>query len=259
MGTKQEVITRIAQTGFTAKGIVYILVGILAFMAAFELGGQDENSATRTGVFEWLQDTGGKFLLGLIAIGLLSYVLFRFVQSFSGYHEEKAGKRIMYFFSGLAYASVAFTAISMIMKGQQNNGDKNQQLASDLMNKPMGDWLMIIAAIIFTAIGIYQLYYAFAQKYKDHVQKLELHSDRSKFLLRMGKIGYIARGIVWLLVAFLFSRAAMHHNASEAGDTGKAFNFIEQGYMGSYILGAIGLGLLAYGIFSVTRARYERF
>lgn len=259
MTTERDITTRIAQIGLSAKGVVYIIIGALAFMAAFELGRQNADEATRSGAFEWLQATGGKLLLGLIAAGLICYVFWRFYQTFSKHHDAKLPKRFTYFFSALAYGSVAFSALKMVFKDENSNGDQNQQLASDLMSRPLGEWLVIAAALVFAGIGIYQLYYAWSKKYKDHLQKMNLENDISKVLLRMGKIGYAARGFVWLLVAFLFTRAALHHNASEAGDTGKAFQFIEGGYMGSYILGAIGLGLIAYGIFSITRARYERF
>jgi hypothetical protein len=89
------------------------------------------------------------------------------------------------------------------------------------------------------------------------VQELSLHSAHASTLLRSGKIGYISRGLVWLVVAFLFGRAAFYSAASEAGSTGKAFQFIEGSPYGSYLLGALSLGLMAYGFFNFVRARYD--
>jgi hypothetical protein len=78
-------------------------------------------------------------------------------------------------------------------------------------------------------------------------------------LLRAGKVGYISRGVVWLVIAFLFLRAAFYAVASKAGDTAEAFRFIESSPLGSPLLGLLGLGLIAYGVFNFIRARYERF
>jgi hypothetical protein len=61
------------------------------------------------------------------------------------------------------------------------------------------------------------------------------------------------------VIAFLFFRAAFHAAASEAGSTGKAFRFIENSPLGSLLLGLLGLGVIAYGVFNFIRARYERF
>ncbi len=88
---------------------------------------------------------------------------------------------------------------------------------------------------------------------------LNLHSNTASVLLRMGKVGYMARGIVWLILAYLLTRAAIYQNSSEAGGIGKAFEFIQNGFMGNYLLATIGLGVAAYGILAFTRARYEGF
>ena len=82
MTTERDITTRIAQIGLSAKGTVYIIIGALAFMAAFELGKQNADEATRSGAFEWLQATRGEFLLGLIAAGLICYVFWRFSNLF---------------------------------------------------------------------------------------------------------------------------------------------------------------------------------
>lgn len=261
--TERSSITRIAQAGLVAKGIVYVLLGILAFMAAFEIGGQSANSADRSGVFGLLKDMpAGTTLLGGVAAGLVCYALWRGIQTFRPAHrggEAKMGKRVLYFFSGLAYLSVALTAIRLLLYNRQDKGDGNQQLASSLLQQSAGQWLLGAAALIMAAVGVYQLYYGLSEKYRKHVQGLSLSTPAASLLLRSGKIGYVARGIVWLIIAWLLLNAALHANAAEAGDTAQAFQFVESSTAGSLLLGALGVGLAAYGIFNFIRARYENF
>src|SRR5687768_10398882 len=77
----------IAQTGLTAKGIVYCLLGAFAFMAAF--GGQSKEKADTTGLFGFISDqTGGKIMLAVIAFGLVCYSIWRGFQTF-GDTEDK--------------------------------------------------------------------------------------------------------------------------------------------------------------------------
>ena len=254
--TQNETVDGLARVGLIAKGVVYVALGALAFMAAFEFAGHNENEANRAGVFQWLKETGGSWLLIVIAAGLVCYCIWRYVQAFTNFGGgEKTAKRLRYFFSGLAYTSVAFTAGQLgLQSGKQ--GSNNEHWTSQLMSQPMGQILALIAALILAAIGIYQIWYSLSGNYRKHVQNI-MRSGNSTLLLRTGKIGYIARGIVWLILAYLLGRAAMNNNASEAGDTSKAFQLVE-GTFGSYLLGAIGLGLLAYGIFNFVRAKYER-
>jgi hypothetical protein len=261
--TEQSGIARIAQAGLVAKGIVYVLLGLLAFMAAFELGGQSTNGADRTGVFALLKDLpAGKLLLALVAVGLICYTIWRGIQAFRpgpGGADLKMSKRVRYFFSGLAYLSVALAALRLLLYNRKDSGNGNEQLASSLLHQSYGQWLLGGAALIMAGVGVYQLYYGLSEKYRKHIQGLSLGSPISELLLRAGKVGYLARGVVWLIVAYLLLRAALHANSSEAGDTAEAFRLVESSTAGSLLLGALGLGLVAYGVFNFIRVRYERF
>lgn len=255
-------VKRIAQAGYIAKGIVYVLLGLLGFMAAFEIAGKEDNEATQTGALQFLKGLpAGTILLLLLAIGLLCYSTWRGIQTFYNPdgEQKKWPKRLRYLFSGLAYLALAYTAVRAVFENRSGNGDQNQELAGELMNQPLGQVLVALAGLSLAAVGIYQIYYGFSEKYTKHVQDLSLQSQHASLLLRSGKIGYISRGIVWLVIAYLFIRAAVHSSASEAGNTGKAFQFVEGSPYGSYLLGALGLGLIAYGIFNFIRARFERF
>ncbi len=252
----------IARAGLIAKGIVYVILGILGFMAAFEIGGQTNSDTNKEGVFDSIKEfPGGLVGLGLLAAGLICYSIWRGVQTFSNTDgsEKKWTKRVRYFFSGLVYLSLAFTAIQIIFRSRADKEDKNQYWISEILNHPFGQWLIGLAGLVLAGVGIYQIYYGVSEKYKKHVQQLSLHSTTSSLLLRSGKIGYISRGIVWLILAYLLVRAALHNDSSGAGDTGKAFSFIEDSSFGSYLLGALGVGFMAYGVFNFIRARYETF
>lgn len=260
--TKKPWIQQVARTGLISKGIVYVLLGALGFMAAFEIGGQSNKETDKTGVFHSVKDfPGGMIILILLTAGLVCYSIWRVIQAFSkqGSAEIKWPKRARYFFSGLVYLSLAFTAVKMIFETNKNNGDNNQYWTSQILHHPFGQWMIGLLALLLAGVGIYQVYYGFSEKYMKHVQKLNLHKSGSSPMLRAGKIGYISRGIVWLILAWLMMQAALHNNSSEAGDTGKAFEFIEDSSFGSYLLGALGIGLIAYGVFNFIRARYETF
>jgi hypothetical protein len=253
-------IRKVAQAGLIAKGVVYVLLGALGFMAAFELGGKQNGDASQKGAMQTLKELpAGTILLLLLAAGLVCYSIWRGIQAFykTDNKEKPWYKRLRYLFSGLAYVSLAYTATKALFGKSASGGDKNQMLASQLMDKPFGQVLVGLAALVLAGIGGYQVWYGLSEKYKKHVQELSLQSAHANSLLRAGKIGYISRGLVWLIIAFLFGKAAVHATASQAGNTGKAFRFLEDSPFGSYLLGLLSLGLIAYGIFNFVRARYE--
>lgn len=250
------------QSGLIAKGIVYFILGILAFMAAFEVGGQSSNDADRTGVFNLLSKSfAGNWLLPLLAVGLVCYSIWRFIEAYrcADSKENDWKKAGRYLLSGIVYLFVAYSAFQIIFGNSDKAGDSQQEFASELLSKPFGQWMLGIAALILAGIGVYQIYYGLSEKYKKHVHRLNRVSNVSEFILSAGKFGYVSKGIVWLIISYLMMRAAIAATSSKAGNTGKAFQFLENSPMGSYLLGALGIGLMAYGFFNFIRARYEKF
>jgi hypothetical protein len=255
-------ITTLAPTGLISKGVVYVIFGAITFMAAFEIGGKSDEEANRKGVFSFVREApAGKYILGALTLGLLCYSCWRMIEAFRKQKakENNKAKRVRYFFSSLTYASVAFTAVKIMVKGMQHSSDQKQELSSRVLQQPFGQWLLAAGALILTGTGLYQMWYGLSEKYKKHAGSVSNQKINGKLLLISGKLGYVARGIVWLLLSYLMMKAAFHSNAGEAGDTGKAFTLVENNSMGSYFLAAIGMGLILYGIFTLIRARYENF
>ncbi len=264
MQSVSSYIKPIAQAGLLAKGVVYCLLGVLAFMAAFNFAGQSTKNADKEGVFSFVhKQTGGQIMLGIIALGLLCYCLWRGIQAF-GDTEEKGkdvkgiASRARYMFSGLVYASLAAFAIKILFSLKRSEENEKQDMVQEILNKPLGEWLLGIAAAIIIGVGIYQIYYGLSEKYTKHVENVG-HAANTNLLLLSGKIGYVARGFVWLIIGWLFTKAAFNSNSSQAGETSKAFKFLAEASYGSYILAAVGLGLICYGIFNFVRVKYDSF
>lgn len=253
-----------AQAGLIAKGTVYCLLGLLVFMAAFNIVGRSANNTDKDGVFDFvLQQTGGQIIMGLIVVGLICYCIWRGIQAFGdsknkGNDAKGIFLRARYLFSGLVYGSLAFAAIKALVSNTSDSDDEKQQMVGELLTKPFGEWLVGIVAAILLGVGIFQIWYGFSERYKKLVEKVG-QSDNTKLLMTAGKVGYVARGIVWLLLAWLFLKAALNANSSKAGDTSKAFDFLQEAAYGSYLLGAVGLGFICYGAFNFVRVRYENF
>ncbi len=260
-------ITPLAKAGLTAKGIVYCLVGVIAFMAAFHIGGQSASGADTTGALRSIEDLpAGKWLLLAVGVGLLCYAAWRVVEAFTHKQQgekevKKWGQKARYLLRGLGYLSIGIAALRMALQssGGSGGGGGNKTIAAELLSKPMGQWLLGAFALIIAGVGIYQIYYALSEKYKKHVSSMHYSSGASSALVKTGKAGYVARGIVWLIIGWMLLKAAMEARASEAGDTAQAFGFLQNSSYGSYLLGIIALGVVCYGIFCFVRARYEKF
>ncbi|HUQ67597.1 MAG TPA: DUF1206 domain-containing protein [Flavitalea sp.] len=256
----KEQMPMIARAGLIAKGVVYVLLGVFVLLSALHIRRQTSGSS-KTGALKALDDSiVGRWLLLFISVGLLCYSIWRFYEGYQSvkHLESKWEKAARYFFSGIIYLFVGYSAVKMFLRKYTDSGNSEQHFAATLLSKPFGQWLLGIAAMVIAAVGIYQVFYGIAGKYKNHVQKMSLHSAKAKLLLTSGIVGYVARGIVWLIISYLMLKAAIMKSATKAGATDKAFDFVETVWGANYLALMAG-GLIAYGLFNFVRSRYERF
>ena len=78
-----------------------------------------------------------------------------------------------------------------------------------------------------------------------------------KWATRFGKFGYAARGVIFCVIGFFLIQAARQSDASAARGLGEALEGLEQQPYGSWILGTVAVGLVAYGIYMIIQARYR--
>ena len=258
---KDETIEKLARFGMAAKGVVFIILGVLTAMAAFNEGGE---KAGQSDALKFIyQQPFGQVLLAILTVGLVGYVVWRFVQAFRDPENEgddKQGiiKRVGYGASGLLYAFLAFEAIRMLMNsGSSGGGGGNKQIVSVLLEQPFGQILVGIAAAALAAKAIYSIYKAVTGKFMDEINVGQLEHKVKELIKKTGTAGHLARGIVIGIVSFFFVKAAIQSDASEAGGTEGAFSFIQSSSYGSWLLGIVAIGLACYGVYMIVKARYK--
>lgn len=250
-----------ARFGFAAKGVVYIVLGTLAVMAA--TGTQGGKTADKEQALQTIQDLPfGRFLLGLVAFGLLGYVIWRLVQAFrdtedKGSDPKGLARRLGYAGSGLLYAGLAYAAGRAAFSGgaaNQGGGNTQQSMVAKLLAQPYGQWLVGAVALGVIGAGLYQIYRAYSGKFAKHVNSSSLPADQQKIVFRTGQIGYTARGIVMAIIGYFILQAALHSNSGEVQGTEGAFDLLAS--MGPVVLAIVALGLMAYGVYMLVQAKY---
>lgn len=252
-----------ARTGFVAKGVVYGIIGILTFKAAFDMGGQ---KAGQMQVLEWLEkQTFGNILLILMALGLLCYAAWRFVQAVKdpeniGDDKKGKAKRTGFFFSGLLYLGIAVMAALKAFGSGKGSGSSGSAQQSSFLASETG---LIILGIIGAGIiiaGIFQ----FVKAYKnDYYKKLGLATvgdeKKRETVKKTAEFGLSARGVILLIIGFFAVKAAVNSNPSEIKTTQEAFSFIQESNYGPWLMGLVAAGLVAYAVYMFLMAKYRRF
>ncbi len=256
-------VERLARFGYAAKGVVYIVVGALATMAAIGMGGE---TTDLRGALQTIEDQPfGKFALGTVAFGLIAYVIWRLIQAIADADEKGSGMkgiglRIGYAGSGLVYAGLAFTAAKILIDvGEPDSSNKAQQhWTARLMAVPYGRWLVAIVGASVVGFGLYQIYKGLSAKFRKRLKLGQMSFAKKTWATLIGKIGYVARGVVFLIVGSFFVRAALYYNPEEAKGLEEVFDTLAQRPFGRWMMGIVAAGLIAYGIYTLVESRYRR-
>lgn len=259
-------VERLARFGYAARGVVYAVIGLLAVQTAYSGHGSQNlaREATPQGALQRIAEQS-RLLLVLVAIGLAGYALWRFVQG--GLDTENKGSdpkglvtRGSMVASGIVYAGLAIAA-ARLASGHGGNGGGSggsQSFTADLMTKPFGRWLVVLAGIAVIVSGGYQLYDAWAKKFRQRLKLQEMSAEEERLATRTGQAGLAARGVVFLLSGWFLIQAGLRFDPSEAQGLGGALETLARQPSGPWLLGLVALGLLAYGAYSFLQARYRR-
>lgn len=235
----------LCRVGFLGRGLLYILIGVLVVGT-----GRTEDL---TGALEYLGRGLGRLLLIGITAGMTAYGLWRLADGLFGMETvgtsgKALRKRVAIGFIGLIYLYLAYKGLRILLAGEADTMGADQQ-ADTVLDLPGGAIILGLAAAVLFGAGLNQLRKAFSC---DFLQKLD-HRAQSAAVKWLGRVGYAARGVIFLLVAILLGRAALDGRSDEAGGMEQALDLLS-----GPLLYAVAVGLILFGAFSVIEGLFRR-
>lgn len=253
-------IERLARFGYVAYGMVYLLIGALALQAAFGGGGAPGQEGALRSI---LAAPLGRVLLGLVAAGLLAYAAWRLFQGIldpdnEGKDAKGIVKRLDHVLNGLFHGALAFTAGQLALGSGGGGGGSPDDWTATLMSQPLGRWLVAAAGAVILVAGLYQFYKAYKADFRDELKLEEMSLREKRWSAHVGRLGFAARGAVFLVIGVFLGLAGLQSNPQQARGLGGALETLARQPFGPFLLGAVALGLVAYGVFMFVMARYRR-
>jgi len=246
---------RAIRFGMVVYGVVHLIIAWLAVQLA--LGDHGKNASQKGAMQTMAQQSFGPVLLWLVTIGMFVLVLWRLLEAFVGHQEYEGGKRwrrrASSAFKAILYAYLAFTALRYaIGSGSSSN---STSYTRTLMNQPYGPWLVGLIGVAIIAYGVHYAYRGWSEKFMENLDARGTIGDAGTAYRWLGKIGYIAKGIAFMVIGGLFVAAGVTHHAKKSGGLDDALRTVLQQPFGPVLLILVAAGIACYGLFCFAGAR----
>lgn len=246
-----------ARAGYAARGLVYVLVGLMALLGSIGGGSPDSESALEM----VLSQPFGRIWLGLIGLFLVGFIVWRLAQSLANADNHPAELKGYVIRLGLLVSAITYTGLAIfavthaLLMGSQEAGNGSQSWTAWLMQQPYGRYLVGAVGLCILGAGAAHIVKGFRRSYHRYLAfDANLHPAVDTCCV----YGLVAKGVVFLIIGVFFLYAAFMIDAEQAGSMSDALTWVRQLPFGGVLYLAIGLGLACFGIYGFVEARYRR-
>ncbi len=249
----------LAKVGLAARAFVYLVIGWLAVKIALGHGRQQANQ--KGAIADIAGHPYGVVVLCVLGIGFAAYAVWRESEAAFGVagQEGKIGPRLQCLFRAIVYAALSVTTFAFIIGRSRKGQDQQQSTATaTLMHHAYGRWLVGLAGLVVVVVGLGMIVEGFTKKFTKELRMNELHGTTRTFVVGLGVVGTVARGIVVGLAGALATDAAIIFDpARSTGLDGALRTLADQAY-GPWLLGAVAAGLVAFGLYGFATVRWAK-
>ncbi|MDP9117836.1 MAG: DUF1206 domain-containing protein [Actinomycetota bacterium] len=249
----------VGRFGLAVRGLIYLVIGWIAFQIALGDGSQQANQ--RGALAEVAHHSYGTVALWVLGSGFAAYALWRLSEAAFGTAAEgrKAGPRLQSLVRAIVYAAFAVTTFGFIA-GTSTQSQNQQQVTATakLMKHGLGRWMVGLVGLIIVVVGVAMVIEGLRRKFEKQLRMDELNGRTRLVVVRLGMLGTTARGIVFAVAGALVIEAAIIYDPAKSTGLDGALRTLADRAYGSWLLGALAVGLIAFGLYGLATARYAK-
>jgi hypothetical protein len=253
----------LARTGLAARGVIYLIIGVLALLIAF---GNTSRKAESGGALQAIAEKpGGTLALWLMAAGFVGLALWRFAEAAfgqAGPDGDKPGKRLLSLGRGVFYSSLLVTTVTYALgvKNQQSSDSQSKDLTGRAMKEVTGgQWIVAIAGLVLIGIAIGMAYRAAVKrKFMEKLNTAQMSPETRKGVEMLGRIGRSARAFGLAVGGAFLAYAGFTFDPGKARGVDGTLRELRDSPAGVWLLVVVALGLVAFGVYSFCEAKWRR-
>ncbi len=267
---KAETITR---AGWIAKGLVFVVIGILGLSIARR--GYSSDDADQSGALSTIvEGPAGRALVLLVGAGLVLFAIWHLWQAATRSIDWGSVLTDVDAFLdlcrtvgdvglGVVYGMLATTAFQAALSGRSSGSGEGgasspEGISSRLLDIPGGRIALAAIGIGTVLVGLYHLRKGLQRDFLDDIDLDGLSKVQVRALGVLGVVGFIARAAMLAIAGLLFLTAAWQHDPDEAGGLDQSLRTLAEVGPGRIAIALAAAGLVAAGAYDMVTFRRQR-
>jgi Domain of Unknown Function (DUF1206) len=254
-----DYLDKLARVGFVVYGIIHFVIGVIALQLAWGSGG---GQADQSGAMAALADNGfGKALLWAGAAGFAALTFWCLSEAILGSRgpggSRQLGETVKFVGKAVLFIALGLLAVRFAV-GAGGGGGSEESATETLLGLPGGRFIVGGLGVAIAVIGIYHVYKGVSRSFLDDLDGGADDGTTGTAIVTAGVVGYAAKGVAITLVGVLFVVAALQHDPDDAGGLDEALKVLLDQPFGPWLLTIIAVGIAAFGVYLLGRARHQR-
>lgn len=243
----------LGKVGYAARAIVFVVLGGLVVLTGVGLKSSQDDPI---GALEQIARAPfGQVLIGVVGVGLAAYVAWNVVlgsaMGISALRHDRKKRVVVgvgYVLTGAFYAPLAWASAKLAF-GHRAEG-RSRDLGA-LFDAPYGRTIVFVIGVALLVAAVVQLVIGLGRTFTEPLDMGSMSARRRHAIVALGVFGFLARAALFGVVGGLLTRAAVLAAPSQARGSDQAIDFVVTLPHGVLFLLPLGVGLAAFGVFSM--------
>jgi broad specificity phosphatase PhoE len=243
----------LARLGHAARGLVFLAMGVLAARAV--LFARTVAAGAREALVALMREPHGVVIIAVIAGGLFAEALFRAIEGFD--RRRSLLFRLKHW--GRAAGAAIFGITAWRVERQiRTGGDGVRHAVQWILRQAWGPRALMLAGAVVGVAASVEVFQGATGRFREGFRRKSMSRFEETWAGRVTRVGLVAHGAILGVIAVYLVRAGLETRARDVIDSGTALRRIASLPLGSGLLAAIAVGLVAYGLSQWVLALYRK-